>query len=336
MANHRLAHLDALRGWAILGVMGVHAGNQFVGPIHESTRDGARGVELFYTLSALTLFLTRRADEPSPTRSFFIRRFFRVAPMFWVTVGLYAMRSRVWNFGAPLEHRMPLPRAASLVFFVHGFSPSWLNGLFGEWSVATEMMFYALVPLLYVAITRAGRALQLTAGALVSGWLITELARRHPLVFYLLKRSPDPKHAHWLLPVAGVVIVAAGLVPRDLAVPLLPHHMLFELGFVPLILSLHLRPNAVLVNPVLCHLGRISYSLYLVHNTFIDHLTYHMKHLAPSSPGLAFALVLMMAGGAAVALASLTWRWVEQPCIALGKRWIERMQAGRPALKSAA
>jgi peptidoglycan/LPS O-acetylase OafA/YrhL len=61
-----------------------------------------------------------------------------------------------------------------------------------------------------------------------------------------------------------------------------------------------------------------------------------MKKLAPETPGLAFALLLVVAGGAAVAVSSLTWRWVEQPGIAMGKRLIERLRPERAALESAA
>lgn len=44
---------------------------------------GQRGVALFFIVSAFTLFLSydNRKEERHPTRNFFIRRFFRLAPM---------------------------------------------------------------------------------------------------------------------------------------------------------------------------------------------------------------------------------------------------------------
>ncbi len=86
-----LPYIDALRGLAIFGVLLAHVWNlvkpdnallDFLG-LH-----GARGVQLFYVVSALTLLMSRekrQGKEQAPTRNFFIRRFFRIAPLYWVT-----------------------------------------------------------------------------------------------------------------------------------------------------------------------------------------------------------------------------------------------------------
>ena len=52
-------------------------------------RDSARGVELFFVVSALTLCLSSAARsnrEALPTLNFYIRRFFRIAPMFYIAI----------------------------------------------------------------------------------------------------------------------------------------------------------------------------------------------------------------------------------------------------------
>jgi len=357
-ARSRLDYLDALRGWAILGVLLVHSGNALnPSAYYTASRDGARGVQLFYTLSALTLFLTRR-DEPHATRNFFIRRFFRIAPMFYVTVALYTMQSWLWNFGAPLEHQMPLARVLSLVTFTHGFSPTWMNGLFGEWSIAIEVLFYALVPLLYVLVTSLRRAGALVAGGVLAGWLITVWATAHPpiadadawleylalwfpnqwssfafgiVIFHLLRRAPERVPPGALLAL-GLALIAAATLAGGWGP--LPHHQLFELGFVPLIVSLHRARNRVLVNPITCWLGRISYSFYLLHLGFIVHI--HPRILGLSdTPGGRFVLTFVLGGAGAAAISAFTFALVEKPGIAFGKRLIERL-SGAPAVERAA
>lgn len=89
--------IDALRGYAILGVLMVHSA-QSVRPNHAFLRSamaqGSLGVQLFYIASALTLCLSwrfRSTQEGHPTRDFYIRRFFRIAPMFYLAIVLYVL-----------------------------------------------------------------------------------------------------------------------------------------------------------------------------------------------------------------------------------------------------
>ena len=55
--------IDSLRGFAVLGVVLVHS-SQWVAPVSEVLQNiasqGARGVQLFYIASALTLCLSMR------------------------------------------------------------------------------------------------------------------------------------------------------------------------------------------------------------------------------------------------------------------------------------
>ncbi len=93
-----LGQLDALRGLAILNVMLVHA--VYWGPEHMLALRpalllmiafaGQRGVQLFFLVSAFTLYMSHvnRRDEAHPTINFFLRRFFRLTPMLYLSVVL--------------------------------------------------------------------------------------------------------------------------------------------------------------------------------------------------------------------------------------------------------
>jgi peptidoglycan/LPS O-acetylase OafA/YrhL len=84
--------LDSLRGIAILGVVLVHSSRRHDIPlpigahVGQVAFSGQRGVALFFVVSAFTLFLSNdnRKDEHSPVLNFFIRRVFRLAPMFYL------------------------------------------------------------------------------------------------------------------------------------------------------------------------------------------------------------------------------------------------------------
>src|SRR5260370_35842280 len=84
----RLGYIDAVRGYAILAVIAVHASQCAPGlgwPLRPLVDQGARGVQLFYVASALTLCFSwyGRADGAGP---FYILRLFRIAPMCWLAI----------------------------------------------------------------------------------------------------------------------------------------------------------------------------------------------------------------------------------------------------------
>ena len=86
----RVDALDSARGWAILGVISSHvlqAAPLPPGVLHSLAVNGDMGVELFYVLSAFSLVMMLHARAIAGQLSltgYFIRRFFRIAPMFWV------------------------------------------------------------------------------------------------------------------------------------------------------------------------------------------------------------------------------------------------------------
>ena len=166
----RLASIDALRGWAFLGVMTVHVASRIPNlPGKNVFLAGAYGVQLFFLLSALTLLasIARRSvlnnvktgaiatNHPQigsampimdslAVRDFYIRRFFRIAPMFWFGVVVYlcwkGLGPRYW---APEGVSVWL--ILSTIFFLHGWTLTSINSVVpGVWSIAVEMTFYGL------------------------------------------------------------------------------------------------------------------------------------------------------------------------------------------------
>src|SRR5262249_45825966 len=87
MDVEHLRSIDAVRGWAIFGVIIAHVSTMSsAGPFQPLAQLGLRGVQLFFSASALTLFLAfhRRKSEPASIRNYFIRRFFRIAPFYYL------------------------------------------------------------------------------------------------------------------------------------------------------------------------------------------------------------------------------------------------------------
>ena len=149
----RLASLDSCRGIAILMVVGFHASITF--PIsgawgHQVAELGNMGVQLFFLVSAITMcyMWRQRADEAARTYKFYIRRFFRIAPLFWCAIIFYTYLWHVSPDTHALRDVTPLDISLTAVF-LHPFSVSAINSVVpGGWSIGIEMGFYALFPLL--------------------------------------------------------------------------------------------------------------------------------------------------------------------------------------------
>lgn len=173
------AFLDALRGIAALGVVAVHTVQNFHAPGIESIVGcGQYGVQLFYIVSAFSLCLSlaqRRKEERRPNLNYAIRRFFRIAPLFYLAVVVYLTKP-FWlpATSAPviLDARTWSLRpwhVVATVLFLNGWHYRTINSIVpGGWSVAVETGFYVLLPFLFRLATSLKRTLWLLVGALLA------------------------------------------------------------------------------------------------------------------------------------------------------------------------
>ena len=146
----RLAYLDALRAVAILGVVMMHSGlAEYAGPtLWLFMISGARGVQLFFVISGFAMMYAWHAQKNPSATAFFIRRFCRIAPMYYVgivgTLVFFGYSARYW---AP-DGIGPTDIVVNLSF-LHAWFPNAMSSVVaGGWSIGDEMMFYLLVPLI--------------------------------------------------------------------------------------------------------------------------------------------------------------------------------------------
>lgn len=158
-SQRRLAVLDAGRAFAILGVIAVHLSPWFhhlPAWIMAVSRFGQYGVQAFFVISAITICTTleedaRRYSSRDTYRRFYVKRFFRIAPLYFVALAAYALI----DDGALLMHsRMLLPHGLvdvlANLLFIHEWVPGAINSVVpGGWSIGVEMFFYLLAPALF-------------------------------------------------------------------------------------------------------------------------------------------------------------------------------------------
>ncbi|HOW58661.1 MAG TPA: acyltransferase [Candidatus Omnitrophota bacterium] len=184
--------VDALRGWAFLAVLLEHVGHRMplVGFLNSfSDEGGLIGVRLFFIVSAFTLFFSfhiREKDKRNSIKAFFVRRFFRIAPMFWTAIFIYlAIRGFKSLYGAP--HEINTWRVLSTLLFMNGWHPNTINNVVpGGWTIAVEMNFYLLLPFFYRHIDSLKKAILcfgfLLAFSFLLKYIYTHLLIPHHLV----------------------------------------------------------------------------------------------------------------------------------------------------------
>lgn len=105
-ARARLEFLDALRGLAAAYVLVYHMlllpQPNLIAPrwAEKFALNGGTGVTMFFIVSAFSLYYTMplRLKERNPTFSFYLHRFFRIAPLFYFLIAATLVRD-AWAFG---------------------------------------------------------------------------------------------------------------------------------------------------------------------------------------------------------------------------------------------
>lgn len=333
----RLAFLDAARGIAALLVViehGVHACVPAFGEWSATHHIhlGRIGVMLFLTISGF--IIPQSIQQGGSNARFWLRRFFRLFPAYWVSILVTYLYARL---GGPYVS-VPLDDTATWLVnltMLQGFVdyPPVL-GIF--WTLQIELILYFSCSVL-LSLRLFGFArilLAILAGAILFAGTYVARKVHHPLVLVYALHFAAPMVgyvAHDLLHGRGsrrfsiALLAALILVPLGIYVYnfkwLLPEHALFFvkdycvhylvaylLFFLMAMLSTRQLPWAF------CRLGRISYSVYLMHPLFVT--------LALNRPWPAWLLFSGILTATLLA-SEMCFRWVEEPSIALG-RWIER------------
>ena len=366
-ARARLEFLDALRGLAAVYVLVYHMlllpQPNLLAPrwAEKVALNGGTGVTMFFIVSAFSLYYTMplRLRERSPTFNFYLHRFFRIAPLFYFLIAATLVRD-AWAFGV----RHSLPEIGASMAFLFNLIPTRQEGfVWVSWTIGVEMLFYAVFPLLYARVKTLGASIALffaalmlwqVVGLLLDYSVMPEAWKQSILHWNVLRHFPifavgiviyhvfvSLPHAHAPSESAtgtGNALVWAGVFGYAALLPgWLPNvfgdsYYWQGLVFACMFMGLALSPWRLVVNRATRFLGKISYSVYLVHTTVIFFLApvYHWiyRH-APSLTAcflgsLALTLLLVLP------LSWLTYRFVEEPGIRLGKR-ISRRLADRAA-----
>ncbi|MDE5446513.1 acyltransferase family protein [Bradyrhizobium sp. CSA207] len=331
--------LDFLRGLGIAGVMAIHASQSFpsgIRAIDFTFMCGWIGVNVFYFVSAMTMCLmwTQRTSESNPTRKFYVRRFLRIAPLFWLAIPIYLVVNGTGpSFNAP-DGIGPL-QVILTATFLHGFWPDSVNSVVpGDWSIAAEMTFYLVFPFVITAFG-ARRNLYLALAMVLH---LVNVCLFKPWAFALFSAYYGPGNEAFVWNALHISFL------NQLPIFLVGCALFFSLrdgfaksdaaifaAFIALSFAAdratgshefnYLMINLVLGAGVACcirfairwwpleALGRNSYSMYLSHFAVI----YGLRQVWPLADGLASLLIAYVVTAAlSYVVARATWHLIER------------------------
>jgi peptidoglycan/LPS O-acetylase OafA/YrhL len=360
-AKETLPPLDGLRGGGALLVFVFHFLSSVPyygltappGLLRVSTHLAVLSVDVFFAVSGFMLFgsLERiRAGTPNTplTLDFYIRRFFRIVPLWWLVLTIELFRQRLGP-GVYLAN-------ATFLFGFLSHDVRYLPILVA-WTLFAEMSFYALLPgffrwlrgvtsavaflVLMVAVARLWERHAVSLGVPSSNHFIDDFPLScfkyfavGILVRFLYRKLPAGL-APWLDAAAVAAVVVTTLTLR------------FVTPAVLLLLLATLAPGSrlagwIAVRP-LAFVGVHCYFVYLTHNQlFIEpmlDLFLRAPTPVPSSvlPGAGAAwLAFVLALALCLAAASVSMRVFEAPMVGMGKRIAARLLVGARSRQASA
>jgi exopolysaccharide production protein ExoZ len=319
----RLDWIDALRGYAIIGVMMGHL--HLLGP--------PAPVQLFFLASGIALMYSNASHGDQGPGRFYIRRFFRIAPMFWASIPLFYLQNLITG-DIPAD----LAQIVSAATFTHWVKPQWNNSAVpGSWSIACEITFYLFFPFVAARVTNVRRGIGLVAISVAlaicmwpiliwyAAWTgVADVSGRHAFTFYSFStqapcfaigimtfRLLEEKQSGTLI--AGLLGLATIVALWQLREHGDRYYLFNVAGYAAIAYALGNGKLELLVNRPICAIGLVSYSAYFWHFMV---LAISVRYLPDFTDLERAALVIPVT----LALSALTYRAIEKPMMRLGAR----------------
>ncbi|OYQ36911.1 hypothetical protein CHU95_02685 [Niveispirillum lacus] len=360
MSEDRLRVLDGIRGIAALMVLVYHlplivTPQATIPDWALFTAYGGSGVKLFFVLSAFSLCLTMPAHlcSGAPLFSFFTKRFLRIAPLFYL-VTVYQLLSMQIAQGQLPPFDILLANF-TLLFNLYPKAADCL--IFAGWTIGVEVLFYLMFPALYRSADTLGKRAALFIGSFAAFPIFMGLLSYLPvdsavaerysiltiflylpafaagmLVFPIYQRYAQQDGAREIgLILLSVAFALYAFLASGRLIGILPpaHWETFCFGFF--VLGAALRGFPALIDRPLSFVGRISYSVYLLHGPIIimANPLFQWMNGWEAPPTVRFTAMLATALCLVLPLSLLSFNLVEQPSIHLSKKLIKHYTATR-------
>lgn len=321
----------------------------------QATSFGWAGVDLFFVLSGFLIgtILIRNKQSPHYFSTFYIRRFVRIVPNYYLLIGIFLLLLTIPYFSRSefLHKSNNIPWWSYLVM-VHNIYMGHLHSLGSDavnvtWSIGIEEQFYLVYPLIVFVVPKKWipfiLGLAILMASVIRGyydhWIpryVLLPCRMDSIAFGALaawfnEETDMPKlvrkYSRWL---SLVMLADIGLCLflflkyRDMGINRHFYLALFFSGcLVTALVYKETFYGSLLRNRALTWIGQISYSLYLFHYLILFLLQYTLLNyeggvMISNAKDLSLTVLAM---GLSVLFAWVVYRWMETPFVKFGKRF---------------
>ncbi len=369
LTKRRIPELDGLRGLAILLVLICHYVINILKVEPGTLLYYARGllsmtwsgVDLFFVLSGFLIggiLIDVRSSE-TYFKTFYIRRFLRIFPIYYVSLALLAVTIKFAS-GIPALNWLigdPLPLAAYATFtqnivmsIIGGWGPNWANV---TWSLAIEEQFYIFLPLL-IRFTPPRHLIKVVALGVVSapvvrlvllaldanvaysgyalmpcradslglGVLAAILLRKPEIVREVVQRRKLVTACLLLFALGMLGLTASRSGPATFTLNSIGYSWIAVFYLLVLVYALCWPDGwmgALLRCRPLVYLGTVSYFVYLFHQPVSGFTHYILFGAAPAIVGWQGAAASAAALAITLLCASVSWKYFERPLVQRGQ-----------------
>ena len=350
----RLGHIDALRAIAALLVVWMHVSQKFFS-ISPATLDsrwvydwslflntGRIGVVLFFAISGFVIPFSIRFDSTAPVREFLLRRFFRIFPAYWLSIPLGILTGTlIWGGDFPLRYVL-----VNLTLLQYWLDIPSAMGLY--WTLVLEVVFYlccavlifarsmenyqriATLATVLVAIHIAA-VVSVRMGNLGGAFLASLWFFQLGIMFWgtLFRAWYDGRlQSVFPLTCAWIILAFIAVIYPAYFLLVLKFESYYYLPYALAIGIFVLGTTAMKIRfSPLVWIGRISYSIYLLHPVVFNSMLWLVMKTNPNSFWRTrhVATYVIVNTAITIVLASFAYRWVEKPAIEMGRalslRW---------------
>jgi peptidoglycan/LPS O-acetylase OafA/YrhL len=365
-SGEKLEYIDVLRAIAILMVILIHTGQTvhgLVGQVASFVDYGQMGVQFFFVASAYTLCFSqvRRKQEQKQLTAFFIRRFFRIAPLYYIAIAWYFLVEPLTGILKAIRDPDSTYTFLSVLvnfLLLNGFVISANNNVVpGGWSVGVEISFYLFFPLIFslfswinsrwgmlglCGLVGCSVLLNITVQMII--WKVFSLDIVHNSFIYrcLINQLPV-----FLL---GIMIFFQHQNGIKIRLPIVVQCLIFavltvvlELWFVSkntwmltlipfaagvsVVFLLNILRELNYSNKLLEKIGQVSFSMYILHFNFVWYLTPGLMSNFNTflEPHLLLIFAFTVSVASSFLIANFSYKYVELPAINLGKKLIAKL-----------
>lgn len=344
-----LKGLHSLRGIAALAIIAFH-----LAPVGEITlptglrfiaRYFGTGVTMFFVISGFSLFHSTvpNVGRENWLRTFYVKRFFRIAPLFYTMLLAYIGLAYRLAGSKPVMGDL----FVNLTFLYNFFPGKHESMAMAGWPISIEMIFYSIVPMLILFITSWRKAL---------GLMVLVAALSSYSMNFFSDAALYPKSYAYMHVMTQSIAIVVGIFLYHifknnnvnsalsgyvwLAVAALGfwmfHHggssyafirdnkvFLLSLICAALVLSQLYLPMRLITNKPMVNLGELSYSIYLLHPWVIVVLRPVYRTISNSlSPLPSYLACYLLTVITVLPMALITYNFVEIKGMALGRKLV--------------